>query len=329
MPDYPELIDLFLYFLTPSDAVEINKSMEHFLKLNMTKFLNKLNVFFQKQPAQVTYNIESYIKSNFDHSKHSIDLFQIRKVLACLKELADDPDVTIERIRSKILPLLKGNQLLIDWFLQCVGPDKCESSKDEYETLVLRKGNELFDDDQFEYIPQSEIVADPNDNPCHIRYINGRIFYGSRFPVPAKLSFSATPCSLFANDTIQSNKHLVIGIDEKCSQYRCVHNIKEFVDNKMRDKQHSELEPVYNAGPTDEVENSDEEQQYITAVEKIDDKNCIDDDVENGIPCANTEHILCDNTLLRAHSVRLNPSMHTTLIHSNADLLNKLKVQDP
>lgn len=245
-------------------------------------------------------------------------------MLACLKELSVDPDVTIERIRSKILPLLKGNQLLIDWFLQCVGPDKCESSKDEYETLVLRKGNELFDDDQFEYIPQSGIVADPNDNPCHIRYINGRIFYGNRFPLPAKLSFSATPCSLLTNESIQSNKHLVIVSDDKCSQYRCIHNIKEFVDNKLRDKPHSELEPVCSAG-----ENSDEEQQYITPVEKTDDKNCIDDEAENGFPFPNTEYILCDNTLLRAHSVRLNPSMHTSLIHYNADLLNKLKVQDP
>lgn len=61
MPNYPELIELFLYFLTPNDAVEINKSMEHFLKLNMSKFLNKLNIFFQKQPAQVNKTI---LKSN-------------------------------------------------------------------------------------------------------------------------------------------------------------------------------------------------------------------------------------------------------------------------
>lgn len=270
-----------------------------------------------------------------------------------MKELSEDSDVTIEKIRSKILPLLKGNQLLIgklfeekkinqfprdrfisfnkchfvsDWFLQCVGPDKCESSKDEYETLVLRKGNESFDDDQFEYIPQSEIVADPNDNPCHIRYINGRIFYGNRFSLPAKLSFSATPCSSFIvnDDGSQGDQHLLIGSGDKCSQYHCVHNIKQFADNKMRDKHHLELEPVCSVDC--EIDNSDEEQQYITP-EKIDEKNSFDDDVENGNQFANTEHNLCDNTLLKAHSVRLNPSMHASLVHTNADLLNKLKEQ--
>lgn len=55
MPDYPDLVDLFLYFLMPSDAVEINKSMDYFLKVNFSKFLNKLNIFFQKQPAQVRH----------------------------------------------------------------------------------------------------------------------------------------------------------------------------------------------------------------------------------------------------------------------------------
>lgn len=53
LPDYPDLADMFLYFLTPSDAVAVNKSMEYFLKVNYIKFLNKLNIFFPKQPAQV------------------------------------------------------------------------------------------------------------------------------------------------------------------------------------------------------------------------------------------------------------------------------------
>lgn len=51
MPDYPELMDLVLYFLQPSDAVEINKAMDYFLKVNFGIFLKKLNIL--KQPAQV------------------------------------------------------------------------------------------------------------------------------------------------------------------------------------------------------------------------------------------------------------------------------------
>ncbi|XP_055309941.1 uncharacterized protein LOC129573467 [Sitodiplosis mosellana] len=271
MPDYPDLMELFLCFLSPSDAVEINKTMDYFLKVNSTKFLNKLNIFFQKQPAQ------------------------IRKVLACLKELSEDPDVTIDRIRSKILPLLKGNQLLIDWFIQCVAPDKCDSTKDEYETLVLRKGNESFDADQFEYIPQSEVIADPNENPCHIRYMNGRIFYGNRFPLPAKLSFSATiPCS---SDSLEPEKQSVMGSGDKNLHYHCVHNIKDFADSKMRDRHHLE---VGNSGPTEDVDNSDDEQHFSIPFEKMDE--------EDGESVSN--HILCDDASLRAHSIRLNPSLH-------------------
>lgn len=60
----------------------------------MTTFINKLNIYFNKQPAQ------------------------IRKIYNCLAELAEDPEVTMKQVESKILPLLKGNQFLIDWFLQ-------------------------------------------------------------------------------------------------------------------------------------------------------------------------------------------------------------------
>lgn len=270
---------------------------------------------------------------------------QIRKVFACLKELSEEPDLTIERIRTRILPLLKSNQLLIEWFLQCIGPDKCESSKDEYETLVLRKGNETFDDDQFECIPQCEI-KDPNDNPCHIRYLNGRLFYGNRFPLPAKLSFGAVPCSTITNDSIEADRQLLTGGANKAFTYHCVHNIKEFADSKMRDRHHSELEPAVS---TNEVENnSDEEQQQhcvTPTVIKVEEKSGgFEEDSETpSASLANatggsgtvvaaaataSEPTLCDNTLLRAHSVRLNPALHTSLVHMNAELLNKLKPPD-
>lgn len=53
LPDHPDLADLFLNFLMPSDAVEIGKFMEYFINTNFTKFISKLNICFQKQPAQV------------------------------------------------------------------------------------------------------------------------------------------------------------------------------------------------------------------------------------------------------------------------------------
>lgn len=256
-------------------------------------------------------------------------------MFACLKELSEESDLTIERIRTRILPLLKGNQLLIEWFLQCIGPDKCESSKDEYETLLLRKGTESFDDDSFECIPNGEIGPDPTDNPCHIRYLNGRLFYGNRFPLPAKLSFGAVPCMTIASDSIEADRQHLIGGANKPFSYRCVHNIKEFADSKMRDRHHSELEPAVSII---EVENnSDDEQQQnqhcvTPSVVKVEEKSSHEDDSETPAAATATasEHMLCDNMLLRAHSIRLNPALHTSLVHShmNAELLNKLKPPD-
>lgn len=88
----------------------------------------------------------------------------------------------------------------------------------------------------------------------------------------------------------------------------------------MRDKHHSELEHIGCNGTNEEIENSDEDQQQV---ERNDDRNDIE---TNDGDHATTSNILCDNTLLRAHSIRLNPTLHSTSLHqSNADILNKLK----
>lgn len=94
LPDHPELAQVFLTFLLPSEAAEIGKFFEYFMINNMTTFINKLNIYFNKQPAQ------------------------IRKIYNCLNDLAEDPDVTMKKVETKIVPLLKGNQFLIDWFMQ-------------------------------------------------------------------------------------------------------------------------------------------------------------------------------------------------------------------
>lgn len=104
LPEFSDLAEVFLSFLLPSDAAEVGKFFEHFMVNNMTTFINKLNIYFNKQPAQ------------------------IRKIYNCFSELADDPNVDIKKLETKILPLLKGNQFLIDWFqqqfLQSTPPDR-------------------------------------------------------------------------------------------------------------------------------------------------------------------------------------------------------------
>ena len=94
LPKHPELAQVFLAFLLPAEAEDIGKFFEHFIITNMQTFINKLNVYFNKQPAQ------------------------IRKIYNCLNELAEDTELTVKKIEAKILPLLKGNQFLIEWFMQ-------------------------------------------------------------------------------------------------------------------------------------------------------------------------------------------------------------------
>lgn len=57
LPEHPELAELFLTFLLPGHAAQIGKFMEHFMLTNMNNFINKLNIYFNKQPAQVTLKL--------------------------------------------------------------------------------------------------------------------------------------------------------------------------------------------------------------------------------------------------------------------------------
>lgn len=243
--------------------------------------------------------------------------------MTCLNELSDEPDVTIERIRQRLVPLLKGNPLLLDWFLQCLGPDRLDITKDEYETLLVRKGNDAIDEDAeaYEYMPQSAFAIDPNENPCHIRYMNGRLFYGNRFPLPAKLSFSAAACSV--PSVTDAERYAPINCD-RINQYRCVHSIKSLGDSKMRDcnKIHVDCEHA----ASDEIEGSDDERPDVAL---CDEKGHFDvEDVEHASPTAGAshgaEHALCGEALLRAHSVRLNPAAHAA-VHASSDLMGRLR----
>lgn len=272
---------------------------------NMSKFIIRLNLFYQKQPAQM------------------------RKVMACLKELSEEEDVKMEKIRNKIVPLLKGNQLLVDWFLQCLGNETAESgnTKDEYETISFRKATDAIDDDTetYEYIPQSEIFPDPNENPCHIRYMNGRLFYGNRLSFPAKLSFSATN----SNATTTERRNRGASKSTTCTKmkcenekesasiasYRCVHDIKEFGNIKIQVKSRNatEIEQTDNSA-AEEGEDSEDDQQLVDA--KSNDVKCGE---------SNAMHSLCDDKMLKAHGIRLNPSAHSSVIYNNAEMLNMLK----
>uniref|UniRef100_A0A182SYC5 Myb-like domain-containing protein n=1 Tax=Anopheles maculatus TaxID=74869 RepID=A0A182SYC5_9DIPT len=171
---FPQLVDMFLTFLLPGQAAQVGKFFEHFILTNMSDFLEKLNVFFAKQPAQ------------------------IKKIHACLNELSNEPEVTMEQVKLKVLPLLKGSTLLTEWFLQLFpGERPPESPVSDYEHIAMKKHptNDSYDAGSvYEHVSFIETLPEGPENPCAsngIRYIQGRIFQGA---LPARLTFLANSC---------------------------------------------------------------------------------------------------------------------------------------
>jgi hypothetical protein len=171
MPTYSDLLDLFLTFMLPEHAAEIGKFFEHFVLENMKNLLQKLNTFFNKQPSHM------------------------KKVYACLNELSNEKDLTMERLKAKILPLLKGNQLLNDWFLELFEKPP-ESLASEFESVYIKKSLSDSDNsvDNYEEIHSKDLIECKNIdelNTCGVRYKNGKIMYHHGTLLPAKISFLA------------------------------------------------------------------------------------------------------------------------------------------
>lgn len=170
MPNYSELVDLFLTFLLPEHASEIGKFFEHFVLSNMANLLQKLKIHFKEQPAH------------------------IKKIYACLNDLSNEQNLTMDRLKAKVLPLLKSNSLLTDWFMQLF--DKpMESLPAEYETVHIKKSLSDTDnsDDNHEEIYTNELIECPNIddlNACGVKYKNGKLMYQGTL-LPAKISFLA------------------------------------------------------------------------------------------------------------------------------------------
>lgn len=248
LPDYPELAEAFLAFLHPHQAAEVGKFYEHFIENNMRTFINKLNIYFNKQPAQ------------------------IRKILNTLCELSDDPNVTMEKIKPKVLPLLKGNQFLTDWFLETFPSEKVPESLTNTPELVKLK--EIGNNENYEIIPDSELICDFSEDPippCQTRYINGRIFYGSKILLPAKLTFIAEE---------HSRRLDSISVEySESDQVECVHGVREFGESRL-----SKLM----AGDGDSTSVCEETTNNLS-VEQI-----------------------CDENELKMHAVRLNPFLYST-----------------
>ncbi|XP_075169020.1 gon-4 like protein muscle wasted [Haematobia irritans] len=283
LPDHPELAQVFLTFLLPSDAAEIGKFFEHFMITNMTTFINKLNVYFNKQPAQ------------------------IRKIYNCLNELSEDPDVTMKKIETRIIPLLKGNQFLIDWFMQqfpkSSPPERLFSTPEHILNVKEQQSNRT--------VEHVETITDLMESPsneaqtqpaCQLRYINGRIFYGSKMLLPAKLSFMAASFK-------ENRRNPQITIAQSRETGGCVHAIMEHGEKCLQST--TEMVAVttttLNNDISDDPDKSEEEDISKVLV--------IDTTAEEEDSCSLIE--LCDENALKAHALRLNPSYYGSGCYSS------------
>lgn len=261
----------------------------------------------------------------------------MRKIHNCLRDLSEDPDLNLDHIKSKLLPLLKGHQLLVNWFLECIGDSSIiDSAPSDYETLVCRKPTDAIDDetDTYENIPHSEIQPDPIENPCSLRYMNGGIYYGNRTFSPAKLSFTVNTEGEISGDddcgherrTTEEAATMVEAKDGHALsfKYRCVHEIKQIGDARIRDQSKCPSDSDTNAIGCDDGDDSEDENLRNIAVDVGDYRNS-DAIIESSYaPSAHSKN-LCEDILLKAHGIRLNPSFHSSITFNNNEMLNMLK----
>ncbi|KAH8284640.1 hypothetical protein KR018_009506 [Drosophila ironensis] len=267
MPNHPELAEMFLNFLLPAEAAEIGKFFEHFMITNANNFINKLNIYFSKQPAQ------------------------IRKIYACLSELAELPNVSMRKVENKIMPLLKGNQFLCDWFVQQFPqgkpPKRILSPK---ETINLHEVQNNTTGEYTETVHEFLDAPAPAKPGCHLKYINGRIFYGAKILLPAKLSFMAA--SIY-------NEQYPDGPPASAEPLTCAHGIRA-QGEKL-------LSLASNVDSDDAADRSEEDDaSRALVIDTTGDENS----------CSSIE--MCDEVALRAHAVRLNAGLYANASFSNA-----------
>lgn len=242
-----------------------------------------------------------------------------------MNELANQKNVTMESLRTKILPLLKGNQLLSDWFLQLFPTEKApDSSYSNYETLYMKRKSIDMEDNSnkrnlsYERIPTVDIVPDPETSGCGLKYLQGRLFYGHRILLPARLSFLVLE-SLHSSEI---DEHLMMEDDESIynQPVDCVHNINEIDKNNSENEGNSPHS--CDDEDDDDIINDCDEKSKSPIKEKSptkEKKNKLNDAiVENN-------YVLCDDLQLRTHALRLNPTVH---YYSDNEMMESVARED-
>ncbi|VEN34224.1 unnamed protein product [Callosobruchus maculatus] len=194
-PKYEELAEEFLLFLREKEAAAVNELVPWIRMNNRSKFLRKLETYFKDQPAK------------------------LKKIYSLLVELSSTVDVSMEMVKTKLMPFFKGNAILSDLFLLNFLSEKPPASLLEgpYETIDIdREIDKTNSEEPYEVIkvPEGEDkygcpscicscheIEDPEFKTryrhcikCGTKFINGRVFIQSgRGLRPATVSFPMNP----------------------------------------------------------------------------------------------------------------------------------------
>lgn len=144
---HSDLIEDFVAFLTPEQAVECGVFMDHLLLTTMSDFLNMIDIYFAKSPHQ------------------------IKKIHSVLESLATKPNINTESVINTVLPLLKGNPVLKDYFVHLLPnmrpPDNFCTDYEEVEYSELN--SDVSDDEEIMetiHLPEVEDLYGGDLCPC-------------------------------------------------------------------------------------------------------------------------------------------------------------------
>jgi hypothetical protein len=195
LPNYKELLEEFLLFFTSIQASKVGQLMPYFVMKDMDRFMKKLQVYFKDQPSQM------------------------KKIIKCLTDLSENPNLTIDIMKTTILPLFKGNAALTDWFLQifpCEKPPNLLTSGPHEAIDISKELARPPDEDICETVvlPDTEDpyggptcictchnVENPQFNSrtqhckkCGLKFIQGKIYIQTGKALrPAVVSFLTNP----------------------------------------------------------------------------------------------------------------------------------------
>lgn len=157
-----DLVEEFLLFLTPSQAVEIGRFTDHLIMDRMTKFLHLLKTTFSRKPTV------------------------LRKIMQAITHCMKCDNIS--EMRRKVLPLLRSSPRLTDTFRVLFPDEPIPDSLYENNTDVMSE-NFLTDDKGYD-VWEFEDQPDSRKNLCDkkdidTKYMQGRVFLQYRKVVKA------------------------------------------------------------------------------------------------------------------------------------------------